>query len=81
MTRRLLNVLIGLGLHERGGSLELAVEVRRALPDDKRVRVLLVLLMLDDLLLYHRNILLPDVHFSYIDNGLPSFCLWVPWYL
>jgi hypothetical protein len=39
------------------------------------------LLELDDLLLYRRNILLPDVHVSGIDNGLPSFCLWVPWYL
>jgi hypothetical protein len=35
----------------------------------------------DDLLLYSGNVLLPDVHLSGIDNGLPSFCLWVPWYL
>ena len=70
-----------LSLHKRGGSLELAVKVGRALPDDKRVCALLVLLELDDLLLYRRNVLLPDVHFSGIDNGLPSFCLWVPWYL
>ncbi len=74
--------MISLGLHERGGSVELAVEVRRALPEDERVRALLVLLELDDLLLYdRRNVLLPDVHFSGIDSGLPSFCLWVPWYL
>ena len=39
------------------------------------------LLELDDLLLYRRNILLPDVHVSGIDNGLPLLCLWVPWYL
>ena len=73
--------MISLGLHERGGSVELAVEVRRALPDDERVRALLVLLELDDLLLYRRNVLLSDVHFSGIDSGLPSFFLWVPWYL
>ena len=68
--------MISLGLHERGGSLELAVKVGRALPD-----ALLLLLELDDLLLYCRNILLPDVHVSGINNGLPSFCFWVPWYL
>ena len=48
---------------------------------DERVRALLVLLELDDLLLYRRNVLLSDVHVSGINNGLPSFCLWVPRYL
>ena len=48
---------------------------------DKRVHALLVLLELDDLLLYRRNVLLSDVHVSGINNGLPSFCLWVPRYL
>ena len=48
---------------------------------DERVRALLVLLELDDLRLYRRNVLLSDVHVSGINNGLPSFCLWVPWYL
>ena len=43
--------------------------------------LLLVLLELDDLLLYRVNVLLPDVHVSGIDSGLPSLCLWVPWYL
>ena len=71
--------MISLGLHKCGGSLELAVEVGQALPDDKRVRVLLVLLELDDLLLYRGNILLPCVYVSGIDIGLPSLCLWVPW--
>ena len=69
--------MISLGLHKRGGSLKLAVEVGRALPNDKCVRALLVLLELDDLLLYRGNVLLPDVYVSGIDNRLPSFCLWV----
>jgi hypothetical protein len=43
--------------------------------------VLLVLLKLDNLLLYHGNVLLPDVYISGVDNGLRSRCLWVPWYL
>ena len=73
--------MIGIGLHECGGSLELAVEIGRALPDDERVRALLVLLQLDDLLLCRGNVLLPDVNVSGIDNGLPSLCLRVPWYL
>jgi hypothetical protein len=44
--------LISLGLHKRGGSLKLAVEVGGALPDDKRVRALLVLLELDNLFFF-----------------------------
>jgi len=45
------------------------------------VSALLVLLELDDLLLYSGNVLLPDVYISGIDSGHPSLCLWVPWYL
>ena len=42
--------------------MKLAVEIGQALPDDKRVRALLVLLELDDLLLHCGNVLLPDVY-------------------
>jgi hypothetical protein len=42
---------------------------------------LLVLLELDDLLLYRGEVLLPDVYIPGVDSGLPSLCLWVPWYL
>ena len=70
--------MISLGLHEWGRSLELAVEVGRALPDDECVRVLLVLLELDDLLLYSGNVLLPDVYISGIDSGLPAFAFGYP---
>jgi len=75
------DVLISLGLHEHGGSLKLAVKIGRALSDDKREHLLLVLLELNDLLLYRGNVLLPDVYISGIDIGLPSLCLWVPSYL
>jgi hypothetical protein len=27
------------------------------------------------------NVLFPDVYVSGIDIGLPSLCLWIPWYL
>ena len=54
--------MISLGLHKQGKSMELAVEVGRALPDDECVHVLLVLLELDNLLLYSSNVLLPDVY-------------------
>jgi hypothetical protein len=45
------------------------------------VRVLLVLLELDDLFLHRSDVLLPDVFIPGIDSSLPSLCLWVPWYL
>ena len=45
------------------------------------IHTLLVLLELYDLLLYRGNVLLPDVHVSGINSGLPSLCLWVLWYL
>ncbi len=73
--------MISLGLHKRGGSLELDVKVGQALPDDEHVCMLLVLLELVDLLLFRRNVVLPDVYVSGINNGLPSLCLRVPWYL
>jgi hypothetical protein len=79
--KELHNVLISLGLHKHGGTLELAVKIGRALPDDERMRALLVLLELDDLLLYRGNVLLPDIYFPTVDSGLPSLCLWLPWYL
>ena len=65
-------------MKKHGGSLELDVKVGRALPDDERVCVLLVLLKLDDLLLYHGAVLLPDLYIPGVDNGLHSLCLWVP---
>ena len=42
---------------------------------------LIVLLELDDLLLYCGDVLLPDVYIPGVDSGFPSLCLWVPWYL
>ena len=41
----------------------------------------LVLLELDDLLLYRGNVLLPDVYLPGVNSGLPSLCLWLPCYL
>jgi hypothetical protein len=50
-------------------------------PDDEQVCLLLVLVKLDNLLLYHGNVLLPDLYIPGADYGLHSLCLWVPWYL
>ena len=55
--------------------------VGQALPNNKRVRVLLVLLKLNDLLLYRGNVLLPEVYVPGVDSGRPSLCLRVPQYM
>jgi hypothetical protein len=59
---KLHDTLFGLSLCLCSGSLELALQVRQELPNDKRVLALLVLLELEYLLLGGSDVLLPEVH-------------------
>jgi hypothetical protein len=57
---------------------ELAVEIGQVLPDDERIRAFLVLLELDDLLLYRGNVLLPDVYLLVLTAVSPAFAFGYP---
>jgi hypothetical protein len=71
------NILFGISLCICSGSLELALQVRRALPNDKCVWVLLILLELEYLLLGGSDILLPEVHLSIINITHSRHWRWV----
>jgi hypothetical protein len=60
-------ILLLISLHVSFGSWELDLQVGQALPNDKHLHVLLVLLKLDNLLLSSVFFLLPEVHLSSID--------------
>ncbi len=47
--------------------MQLGFQIKQALPNDKCVHALLVLLKLEDLFLGHGDVLLPDIHFSGIN--------------
>ena len=54
--------------------MQLGFQIEQALPNDKCVHALLVLLKLEDLFLGHGDILLPDIHFSGINWKAARCC-------
>jgi hypothetical protein len=71
------DVLFGISLRVCSGSLELALEVGQALPNDERIHALLVILELEYLLLGSSDVLLPEVHLSGIDITCSRCWRWV----
>ena len=71
------DILFGLSLRVCDRSLELALQVRQALLNDKHVCALLVFLELEYLLLGGSDVLLPEVHLSGINITRSRRWRWV----